>query len=87
MSKLMSDNKWKRLEMKVDLEKLRAARKVIADAGSTFCQDCGETSPSSGFYPMRITAFAGTSQIYIVEESRSLSDLLCNRCEKARRGI
>lgn len=47
-------------------------RVSIADLGD-FCQDCGETDPLSGFYPMEISG------------PDSVSPFLCNACELARR--
>jgi len=60
--------------MKVDLDALRTAQKIAKETGGVFCQDCGETEPECGFYPMWI--FTNTS----------LSEYLCLDCEKRRRG-
>jgi len=56
-----------------DLEGIGLRIRTSVDSLGAFCQDCGETDPLSGFYPMRIGS------------SDSLSDLLCNACEQARR--
>lgn len=48
------------------------AREAITALGP-FCDDCGESDPLSGFYPMEIIG------------PDSISGLLCNACEEARR--
>jgi len=58
--------------MKVNLDVLREAQEIRAEH-LLFCQDCGETEPANGFYPMGIRG------------PDSLSTLLCNDCEQERR--
>ena len=58
--------------MKIDREALWNAHHII-EATPPFCQDCGETDPSDGFYPLLIVG------------PTSLSPLLCKPCEITRR--
>ncbi len=58
--------------MKVNIELLKEAQRIRREH-SEFCQDCGETDPPNGFYPMGVF------------DSESISDLLCNECEAKRR--
>ena len=60
--------------MKVDIKLLKKAQKIKAEH-SVFCQDCGETDPEGGFYPMHIWG------------PNSLTTLLCKPCEQKRRGV
>jgi len=53
---------------KVNLEQLREARAIL-DKG-WFCDECGETDPPSGFYPL------------YAHGPNSLSGLLCNDCDR-----
>lgn len=57
---------------KVDLEAVRYVRE-LERAGVVFCQDCGETEPKGGFYPVSI------------DGPTSLSPYLCNACERGAR--
>ena len=59
--------------MKMDLEMLGKAKKILDEV--SFCQDCGETEPDEGFYPMYIWS------------TGKLSSLLCKKCERKRRGL
>jgi len=52
---------------------LLSTQVALSDLGP-FCDDCGETEPASGFYPMQAIISPG-----------SVSGLICNDCERKRR--
>ena len=53
---------------KVNLEQLREAKPILAKGW--FCDECGDTNPPSGFYPL--WSFG----------PNSLSGLICNDCDR-----
>ena len=53
---------------KVDLEQLRKAKAILGRGW--FCDNCGETDPPSGFYPLW------------AHGPHSLTGLLCNDCDR-----
>ncbi len=51
----------------VDIGKVKEARELISEVtGRLFCDECGDTNPKHGFYPLG--------------HGPSISGLTCNRC-------
>ena len=56
--------------MKVNLAKVKKAKETLDKLdGVFFCDECGETAPSHGFYPLY--------------HSPSLSGVTCNPCRRS----